>query len=79
MAHAHFVLAQFGIYVSAFAFRCGPVTYFTHDRGTIKSHVGYDAGHNYGRNLDCMWTIEGPPARYVNLIAEDFTLEANSL
>ena len=58
------------------AFQCGPRTLYTQDRGVIKSHVGYDAGHQYGKNLDCVWTIEAPPGKFVQITAEDFNLES---
>ena len=59
-----------------FGYQCGPQSLYTTDRGEIKSHVGYDLGHNYGRNLDCTWVIQAPPGKYVEVTAETFTLES---
>ena len=61
-----------------YAFRCGNQTYFTRDGGEILSHAGYAKGHTYGRELNCVWTIAAPPGKYVNLVAENFTLDGSS-
>ena len=66
------------LFALVLAFNCGNQTYLTQPTGEIKSHAGYDAGHNYGRNLDCSWTIAAPPGKFVELVAEDFTLESTS-
>ena len=57
------------------AFSCGGQSYLTTDDGVVKSHAGFDAGHNYGKNLNCLWKIEAPLGQYVELVAQSFNVE----
>lgn len=59
-------------------FGCGQATYYTAPNGTIKSHLGYDEGNHYGKNLRCTWTIEAPVGWLVELVAESFDVESYS-
>lgn len=63
---------------SSTPFGCGQQTYYTAPNGTIYSHLGYDAGHHYGKGLRCTWTIEAPVGWMVELVAEAFELEGSS-
>lgn len=57
-------------------FGCGQETHFTAPTGTIYSHLGYDAGHHYGKHIRCTWTIEAPVGWLVEVVAETFQLES---
>lgn len=59
-------------------YSCGSAQYYNSSSGTIKSHGGYDAGHNYGKDMHCTWTIEAPTGWRVELTAEAFDLQARS-
>ncbi|XP_052282981.1 cubilin-like isoform X2 [Dreissena polymorpha] len=59
------------------SYQCGNQSYFTADNGIIRSHSGYDVGHDYGKNLDCVWTIEAPEGKFVQLVANAFHLEGS--
>ena len=54
---------------------CGGQDYFNSDNGTLLSHLGYNAGRIYGKNLNCVWTIEAPVDMMVTLYAEAFELD----
>ena len=54
--------------------RCGSNTPLTQNGGEIISHAGYEFGHHYGKNLNCSWTIMAPAGHYVELLAENFTV-----
>lgn len=53
---------------------CGGQDFFTENNGEILSHVGYTYGHYYGKNINCMWTVEAPEGMMVELIPIDFHL-----
>ncbi|XP_060603556.1 bone morphogenetic protein 1-like [Ruditapes philippinarum] len=57
------------------AYTCGSNDYFTQNNGEIASHAGFDAGHNYGKNLNCIWRIEAPDGMNVELVAKAFNIE----
>ncbi|XP_052280310.1 low-density lipoprotein receptor-related protein 12-like isoform X2 [Dreissena polymorpha] len=59
--------------------QCGNQSFFTADNGIIRSHSGYDVGHDYGKNLDCVWTIEAPEGKFVELVANTFHLEGSGV
>lgn len=59
-------------------FGCGQPTRFTAPNGTIYSHLGYNVGHHYGKNIRCIWTIEAPAGWFVELVAEGFEIESYS-
>ncbi|KAH3749499.1 hypothetical protein DPMN_183997 [Dreissena polymorpha] len=59
------------------SYQCGNQSFFTTDNGIIRSHSGYDVGHDYGKNLDCVWTIEAPEGKFVELVANTFHLEGS--
>ncbi|KAH3883688.1 cubilin-like [Dreissena polymorpha] len=60
------------------SYQCGNQSYFTADYGIIRSHSGYDVGHDYGKNLDCVWTIAAPEGKFVFLVATTFQLAGTS-
>ena len=73
-----FISAQF-FYISVRRdYSCGSAQYYNSSSGTIKSHGGYDAGHNYGKNMHCTWRIEAPPGWKVLLTAEAFDVQLRS-
>ncbi|WAQ96492.1 CUBN-like protein, partial [Mya arenaria] len=57
------------------SFQCGSQAFFNTDNGTISSHSGIDHGHNYGKDLDCVWTIEAPKGKMVELTSLMFDIE----
>ncbi|KAL4240816.1 Low-density lipoprotein receptor-related protein 12 [Mactra antiquata] len=59
-------------------FMCGSKNYFTTDNGIINSHAGFDAGHNYGKNINCEWRIEAPTGMNVELVAKQFNIELDT-
>ena len=54
---------------------CGTAQYYNSPNGTIKSHAGFDAGHNYGKNMHCTWVIEAQPGWKVELVADSFDVQ----
>ncbi|KAH3871069.1 low-density lipoprotein receptor-related protein 12-like [Dreissena polymorpha] len=72
---ALFALVHAGIVQRSF--QCGNQSYYTSDNGIIRSHAGYDHGHDYGKDLDCLWTIEAPPGKMVQLVANTFNVEGD--
>lgn len=54
--------------------RCGSNTLLTQNNGEIISHAGYEFGHNYGKNLNCTWTMQAPAGQFVELVAENFSV-----
>merc|ERR1712179_54446 len=72
-SQAHFVASN----VVRRSFQCGSQSYFTTNNGVITSHAGFDHGHNYGKNLDCLWTIEAPAGMMVELVAQTFDIESD--
>ena len=59
-------------------YQCGSGSYFTAPSGVIKSHTGFDVGHNYGKNVRCIWTIEAPAGKHVEIIPDTFDVEQTS-
>ncbi|XP_052282982.1 low-density lipoprotein receptor-related protein 12-like [Dreissena polymorpha] len=59
--------------------QCGNQSFFTAENGIIRSHAGYDVGHDYGKNWDCVWTIEAPEGKFVELVANTFHLEGSGV
>lgn len=57
------------------SFVCGGHDYFSEDHGEIVSHLGFESGRIYGKNLNCVWTIEAPIDMMVLLYAEAFSLD----
>ena len=59
-------------------FLCGSAAYYNSPNGTIKSHTGFDAGHNYGKGMKCTWVIEAQPGWKVELVADSFDVQQAS-
>jgi len=60
------------------AYTCGGQDYLTSNNGVVNSHTGLSAGHNYGKNMNCVWRIEAPQGSYVELVAQSFNVEPDS-
>ena len=58
---------------------CADQDYLTANNGEIISHSGYNVGHNYGKNQDCVWKVEAPEGLLVQLDAISFDLESDSV
>ena len=56
---------------------CGDQDYLTDNNGEIISHSGYNVGHNYGKNQDCVWKVEAPEGLNVQLTPITFDLESD--
>ena len=54
---------------------CGLPGVLTAPTGVIKSHAGFDAGHNYGKGLHCVWHIQAPAGLKVELMEDSFDVE----
>lgn len=59
------------------AFECGGQAHYIAASGEIVSHLGFNEGRVYGKNMDCIWTIEAPPGQMVVLYEEEFDLEGD--
>lgn len=57
------------------AFLCGDQAYYTNDTGEIVSHAGYHVGDDYGKYLNCIWTVEASAGMNVQLMPETFALQ----
>ena len=57
---------------------CGLPGVLTAPNGVIKSHAGFDVGHNYGKSLHCVWHIQAPVGMKVELIEDSFDVEGSS-
>lgn len=68
----------FKVFSAKRSFLCGGQSYFTANEGVIISHSGFNDGYNYGRDLDCIYQIEGPDGLKVQVVAEYFYLEEDT-
>ncbi|KAH3738368.1 hypothetical protein DPMN_045002 [Dreissena polymorpha] len=69
-----------GAVPSARAFRaieCGSQLFLTDNNGQFSSHTGMNNGHNYGKNLNCIWRVQAPEGLKVELVAKSFNLESD--
>ena len=57
--------------------RCPSPVVLTQNNGEIVSHEGFFKGHHYGKGLNCSWVILAPAGKFVEIVAENFSMDTS--